>query len=893
MKKKSDNILKNILQGWTNIFNGKSEQDGTRLKDMPENHFYTPEELEYLSQSKDADIIDRWAIAAGKAAYQQSRNKGESMLPFKPVKWVDGLMVTWIDGKLVPDDIKQQAEKLSILKTEGYDIPEKYGKIIKEYEANSLVGNYFKEDSDNSIIMVENCKRNSIADTATQLVVKKWDKDNLSIRKENIESDIFKREIGKSIILMSDEEKKDFNQKLNDYEKGKVKLNKTIGIISESTPTITDGKLPLEYQKIHNTNSEHGKILPTNWVLLGKDLLRIYAYAEDKKDIYSIDLKESNAYKYQSVLDTIRKAVENERINNGISSIISILGNKMGENKIYARNQNTTILETEQGKINAVVTTKYDSIIGFNLDTHEEIPLSAKDKSMLSIKLREDAENERQRIRDVIGIPLMKDYVESLRNEENVFSGEEDYLPPYTTLDKLWCEYEKKSEEYHDFSCSPLRLCDEDLDKLKEDLMNSHMLYKKEMVKMVNAYKNKDYTISDKDVEKVNELDKVLGNDRKSSIKYVKDKQLNESNPQDNKEQKITEELRNEKTEIVGNIRYVKPSIMEPERNGRWHTQELLERKAYQRYGILLSGQQDNSNEKRVSNAVDIYGKRYNGVTAMILSMESKRQRFDIPVFIKSSEMESLGIKVREDAIGIPVIGKGEVYNFYNIDQTDYPIKFSRHYNEIKIKQEVENRIMESSKDMVKTLVNNDRFTTKTKYDASESSAIYDDKENTIHIASEDKYENKDNYFQDLSECLIKSTRRKEEKSLRIEGFLKEELIATIGSKILGLKYGFETNNKLESKYWQDRLRKDPEYTKEVLRAAEKSSATIIKYIETIKNEKEKSSDLDLRSSTPVDMDTDGNGIVDSQENLEPDKKNNSESEKEEHHFENRVHKGR
>ena len=37
--------------------------------------------------------------------------------------------------------------------------------------------------------------------------------------------------------------------------------------------------------------------------------------------------------------------------------------------------------------------------------------------------------------------------------------------------------------------------------------------------------------------------------------------------------------------------------------------------------------------------------------------------------------------KVREDAIGIPVIGKGEVYNFYNIDQKDYLIKNARQYN--------------------------------------------------------------------------------------------------------------------------------------------------------------------------------------------------------------------
>lgn len=78
---------------------------------------------------------------------------------------------------------------------------------------------------------------------------------------------------------------------------------------------------------------------------------------------------------------------------------------------------------------------------------------------------------------------------------------------------------------------------------------------------------------------------------------------------------------------------------------------------------------------------------------------------------------------------------------------------------------------------------------------------------------------------------------------------------------------------------WKERLRKDPSYTKQVITSADVASQIIMQRIDILK--KGGSQDIDLRSSTPVEVDIDGNGIVESQENLAPDQKQSSNESQE------------
>ena len=83
-----------------------------------------------------------------------------------------------------------------------------------------------------------------------------------------------------------------------------------------------------------------------------------------------------------------------------------------------------------------------------------------------------------------------------------------------------------------------------------------------------------------------------------------------------------------------------------------------------------------------------------------------------------------------------------------------------------------------------------------------------------------------------------------------------------------------------------------------MIKAAERSSDKIIDYVDKLQKGQSQSSNLDMRSTTPIDIDVDGNGIVESDENLAPDKKQGADEEKgnnqdESHHQEHRYHRGR
>lgn len=152
--------------------------------------------------------------------------------------------------------------------------------------------------------------------------------------------------------------------------------------------------------------------------------------------------------------------------------------------------------------------------------------------------------------------------------------------------------------------------------------------------------------------------------------------------------------------------------------------------------------------------------------------------------------------------------------------------------------------------------------------------------------------------MQDLSEGLVMRTRKSEPVSSRFENILKEGLIVHLGSGLVGQKYGYDVGETAGSKFWKERLKNDPNYTKAVIKAAERSSDKIIDYVDKLQKGQSQSSNLDMRSTTPIDIDVDGNGIVESDENLAPDKKQGADEEKgnnqdESHHQEHRYHRGR
>lgn len=212
-KEEKQNIISNFLSGWQKLFGGAKEHTTPKAKPFPKNHFYSPEELEYLSQNKEGSLIDQWAVSIGKWAFEQGKDKS-SPTKFAAVKWQNGLMATWIDGKLTPDTKDRQIGRLLLLKERGYELPERYENMAQDYEAQSLVGKYFVSNNDKSIIKIDSYDRGRLIFDAPSLVLKKWEDGSLSSNEEKVAYADFHKSLNENIPSWKKSDKRNFKRNL-------------------------------------------------------------------------------------------------------------------------------------------------------------------------------------------------------------------------------------------------------------------------------------------------------------------------------------------------------------------------------------------------------------------------------------------------------------------------------------------------------------------------------------------------------------------------------------------------------------------------------------------------------------------------------------------------------
>lgn len=1287
-KEEKQNIMNRFLQGWQQLFGGSMEKAPT-LKPFPKNHFYSPEELEYLSHSDKVSTIEQWAIATGKWAFEQGKNKTE--IPFAPVKWQDGLMATWIDGRLTPDPISRQAEKLSLLEEHGFDVPERYENIIKDYEASRLLGKYFQASlpNGNGIVKVDSYEKGHLIEEPASLVLQKWEEGNLSSKKEKVPYEDFKNGIGEKYTILSEQQRNDFTQKLSNWERGKTQYNHVLDLIGQSYPPIFGGHFPLEQQKLHDVTEADGKVIPVSWSVTNGNIISVGVHTDKGNNQQHIVIDENSAYKATSLLETVAHILKEEQTTRRIHALTSILGNDFGDSKIFAKANNEPLVNAKDGTVNAVIATNNDRIIAFNLNEHKEISLSDSEKRELMSIMTIEGYTEQGKLRNKASVPLMKDYIESMSDKDNILSGDYEELPYRSTVSRLYGEYERYSEEYNSYNHSSFPLAAEDREELIADLQSSFLSFKQELTKMVDAYSNQSQTVNENDAKRLEQLDRLLERRPKDNIHYqkatsvempsqqemalrdaiidkmrsngmdvitdveagqiaheessqsIKDmgsrtqkkmgiignelqgrdfsnaqqavvqvysgkgdnisflanrsnetinimmRQGNEvhagakhslfghfgtskgyitssdillipeiiergtrkisengrieykyNNPEDNTIYKVITEkkkghevfsdfytnrkanpsvtsslanssktntpesahnndenalsdakvqrnvettkgneekvqnfhsssgeiygftkdgkiyidprIANAETPIheythlwaaalqennpkewdnivglmkdtpvwgevkrtypeltndneladevlatysgrrgaerlrkeMGNLsngnnpesdkiaalsaidriqtaiakfwkavadflhihytsaeevadkslsdllagvdprkhvredstrkeqrnidyhnhqvaNYVEPPILGTKTEGRWHSPAHLEKDAYHTYGILLTESMDASQE-HVDHAIprDLEGNPYIGISSLMLKIESSQKGYEVPIFLDTDTLTAQKIRIKENGVGFPVIKDDGIKTVYNITQTDYPLKHPQAYNDLKLEMVSEERYRQDNKAAILSLADSPRFSAKVSFDSHGGAATYNAAENAIHMTPVEQHENMDDFLKDFAEGLIKSTRKEQSNSTSFEAVIKESLIAHIGSCMIGEKYDFKTNLSDQNQYWKERLRNDPDYAKSVLRAAETSSNKIISYVEQLQKNAGKSQDLDLRSSTPVDMDVDGNGIVESQENLAADRKQGASEEHEEkeddsHRHERRFHYGK
>ena len=141
---------------------------------------------------------------------------------------------------------------------------------------------------------------------------------------------------------------------------------------------------------------------------------------------------------------------------------------------------------TKAGKVfNTYVTPKGKLVVTDNTDKYQRYELNLEPFEFNRLARIMGVETRTQRSE-------MTEYMESLRNKEDIFSGDEYLLP--TDLLNAYGRYEVACEEFESARCSGL-VCQEDLKDLGDELKTSYEAYKAAMRDAVSQYESAGRTI--------------------------------------------------------------------------------------------------------------------------------------------------------------------------------------------------------------------------------------------------------------------------------------------------------------------------------------------------------------------------------------------------------------
>lgn len=304
---------------------------------------------------------------------------------------------------------------------------------------------------------------------------------------------------------------------------------------------------------------------------------------------------------------------------------------------------------------------------------------------------------------------------------------------------------------------------------------------------------------------------------------------------------------------------------------GRWHTADNEQREACEGYAELISKAIKCNlvwNDDSIGKAYNLNGQPFDIGDSYILSLHCNKNGYNTPIFATEQEVRQLNIGVWEKTMPFSLIKNGEVKKLYNIeDLSSFPQRF-----EI-IKQIEDRETMKKAKANALSV-----FPT----------WKYPELDMTVKKDVQLDY----NERRDLAKNLLDYSRGKMPDSYEAKS--KETLVRCVAMGMLGNLYEFQYSEKVPgSNGLIARLERDPAFSKEILDKASASVAKVSTFVEENVRSFGEDKKLDLRSLTPIDMDVDGNGIVESQENLAADKKQGEDEPASQSQDTSHKHKGR
>lgn len=304
---------------------------------------------------------------------------------------------------------------------------------------------------------------------------------------------------------------------------------------------------------------------------------------------------------------------------------------------------------------------------------------------------------------------------------------------------------------------------------------------------------------------------------------------------------------------------------------GRWHTADNEQREACEGYAELISKAIKCNlvwNDDSIGKAYNLNGQPFDIGDSYILSLHCNKNGYNTPIFATEQEVRQLNIGVWEKTMPFSLIKNGEVKKLYNIeDLSSFPQRF-----EI-IKQIEDRETMKKAK-------------------ANALSVFPTWKYPELDMTVKKEVQLDYNERRDLAKNLLDYSRGKMPDSYEAKS--KETLVRCVAMGMLGNLYEFQYSEKVPgSNGLIARLERDPAFSKEILDKASASVAKVCTFVEENVRSFGEDKKLDLRSLTPIDMDVDGNGIVESQENLAADKKQGEDEPASQSQDTSHKHKGR
>ena len=797
-----------LLSGWNKMFGKKkdnvpgkvptSANKGKKgLKAFPENHFFSPEELSHLSKNQGlCTLLQRWALEKSLWAKEKSQKKDDPLF-FPSVEWQDGLLITWIDSKEVPEDIDQQADRLFQLQLEGYELSEHYVRMIDARACRTLVGSLFvgtagkghcKPKEGQYYLRIRGVTDKSGEELSLSVFL--YGKISHHADKEEIISykDLRQQIEEKKLTALGNEWQRKWNEEATKRDDAEKKYSDLLLLMKKEN--VQQGMFPISRPiRVHIDGRDY---FPKAWSLYSEKLrIDVHTQHDLSHSAYLIEHDES--YLFVEVLDHIHEALSVQEINRELRVMIDVFGKKTATHTVLS-SQDDPICKIGNTPINSVTFTSPNGITALSSSNKESIVLTKESKELLLRGVMEHADTLIRELKsalksstDRITRELLQDKLDTIHKKLLEYCAEDNRL----SLEELWkgitLKYGIKGNEKNPIVYDPFKAKTAgEMDNPDKEKPNSTL---KERVS----------------VQESQPVEGQTGSVAKSG----------------GKEEKETVPL------PEGYIPIGVPAT------GRWHTEDILRQEAYRIYGKLLSGKLQKqlhdeqnpwvSKKMMLPRATD--GRFYTGINAIMLALWTEEKGFELPFFITEGEMREKGYGILNDADSLFILVGSGASRTYNIAQTSFPVTQRRAYESLKMNMAA----MEGKKTTGYQFLDDEAFhKTALSFDGTPGLSIYDYANKVIHIAPKDNYESEDDYYRDLAISMVESTRDVDFETLRLDAYLFENLVSHLGSGIISQFCRFNATNPEYSKIWKERLESTPAYTRRILEQSALSSQEVL-----------------------------------------------------------------